>query len=72
MKCAQNEMCWCMILSLKLLVQFLKTFPGVGGVVGTPLVHLKKNLRETGWLLRLHKSTLPVLLSKLSSENPQT
>lgn len=42
------------------------------GVVGTPLVHLKKNLRETGWLLRLHKSTLPVLLSKLSSENPQT
>lgn len=63
MNFAQDEMCWCMILRLKLLVQFLKNFQ-------LQLLKKKKTLKETGWLLRRQKFI--VLLSKLSSENPQT
>lgn len=66
MNFAQDEMCWCMILRLKLLVQFLKNFQ----LQLLKKKKKKKTLKETGWLLRRQKFI--VLLSKLSSENPQT
>lgn len=70
MNFAQYDMCWCMSLSLKLLVQFLKNFQGRGCFSQGAPTTKKKTLKETEWLLRRQKFI--VLLRKLRSENPLT